>query len=462
MPVIPVRLPMGLVESWPFNLSPLIVPVCKVLLPRSGIISHFSSEHVRDLDVTLSSDTTFTEHISRTTVSASLKCSWILRTFRTREKLPLITLWKALVAPVLDYCSQLWSPSTPGLIQKLESIQSNFFNKIVGMRSFDYWQQLEALKMSSLQRRRERYTCIYVWKVLEGLVPNFGLNSTHSIRRGRSCIVPSVKRTGSQRYQTIRFNSATVLGPRLFNHLPAGIRDMTGCSVDTFKRALDNHLDTVPDEPRLPRLVRYCSKGSNSILEYNSKSIAAPSRLADHTDGQLTAAPSRLADQTGSQPTTATPNRLADHMDVQPPAEPGRLADHTDGQPSAAPSSLADHNGGQPTATPNRLADHIGGRPPAAPSHLAERTGGQPTVAPSRLADQTGDHPTAAPHRLAEHTGDQPIAAPSRLADHTGGEPTAAPSRLAEHTGGQLTAAQSRLADQTGGQPTAALGCHIT
>ena len=69
------------------------------------------SEHVRDLGVTLSSDATFTEHISRTTVSASLKCSWILRTFRTREKLPLITLWKALVAPVLDYCSQLWSPS---------------------------------------------------------------------------------------------------------------------------------------------------------------------------------------------------------------------------------------------------------------------------------------------------------------------------------------------------------------
>ena len=109
---------------------------------------------------------------------------------------------------------------------------------------------------------------------------------------------------------------------------------MTGCSVDTFKRALDNHLDTVPDEPRLPRLVRYCSKGSNSILEYNSKSIAALSRLADHTDGQLTAAPSRLADQTGSQPTTATPNRLADHIGGQPPMAPSHIADHTGDQPS--------------------------------------------------------------------------------------------------------------------------------
>ena len=226
------------------------------------------SEHVRDLGVTLSSDATFTEHINRTTLSASLKCGWILRTFKTREKLPLLTLWKSLVQPVIDYCSQLWSPSTPGLIQKIEAVQSNFFNKINGMRSLDYWQQLEALGMYSLQRRRERYTCIYVRKVLEGLVPNFGLRSTHSARRGRSCIVPAVKRTGSQRLQTIRFNSMTVLGPRLFNHLPSGVRDVTDCSVDTFKRALDKYLDTIPDEPRLPRLVRYCSKATNSILEY--------------------------------------------------------------------------------------------------------------------------------------------------------------------------------------------------
>ena len=150
----------------------------------------------------------------------------------------------------------------------MESVQSNFINKIAGMHSLDYWEQLKALKMSSLQRRRERYTCIYVWKVLEGRVPNFGLKSTQSIRRGRNCIVPPVRRTGSQRNQTIRFNSMAVLGPRLFNHLPSGVRDITDCSVDTFKRSLDKHLDTIPDEPRLPRLVRYCSRASNSILEY--------------------------------------------------------------------------------------------------------------------------------------------------------------------------------------------------
>ena len=182
--------------------------------------------------------------------------------------MPLITLWKSLVAPALDYCCQLWSPSALGLIQSLEGVQSSFFNKIAGMASLDYWDQLKALKMVSLQRRRERYICMYVWKVLEGLVPNFGLQSTHSMRRGRNCIVPAVNRAGPQRYQTVRYNSMGVLGPRLINHLPSCIRDMTGCSVDSFKKALDKHLDSIPDEPRLPRLVKFCSKASNSILEY--------------------------------------------------------------------------------------------------------------------------------------------------------------------------------------------------
>ena len=223
---------------------------------------------VRDLGVNMSQDATFSEHIKNIVISANTKCGWILRTFRTRDQMPLITLWKSLVAPILDYCCQLWSPGTPGLIQSLERVQNSFFNKIAGMASRDYWEQLGVLRMSSLQRRRERYTCIYVWKILEGLLPNFGLQSTLSIRRGRSCVVPAVRRVASQKFQTIRFNSMGVLGPRLFNHLPSSIRDMSGCSVDTFKRALDKYLDTIPDEPRVPKLVKFCSKGSNSLIEY--------------------------------------------------------------------------------------------------------------------------------------------------------------------------------------------------
>ena len=202
------------------------------------------------------------------TISASLKCGWILRTFRTRDRLLLVTLWKSLVAPILDYCCQLWCPSSQGLIQSLENVQKNYLNKITGLPDLDYWEKLRVLKLSSLQRRRERYICIYVWKILEGLVPNFGLQSTVNNRRGRYCIVPTTRRVVSQRLKTIRFNSLGVFGPRLFNHLPSHIRDISGCSVDTFKNALDRHLSTIPDEPRIAKLVRYCSRSSNFMLAY--------------------------------------------------------------------------------------------------------------------------------------------------------------------------------------------------
>ena len=227
-----------------------------------------SCDNVRDLGVQMSSDATFSHQIDKIVTSATKKCGWILRTFKTRERIAMITLWKSLIAPILDYCCQLWSPSKPGQITALENVQHSFFKKIAGTTGLDYWDLLKLLKMSSLQRRRERYICIYMWKIIEGLVPNFGIRFHYNRRRGRQCSVPQVCTTAPHRFQTIRFNSMGVHGPRLFNSLPVNIRNMAECSVDTFKAALDKHLDTVPDEPRVPRLVKYCQKSSNSLLEY--------------------------------------------------------------------------------------------------------------------------------------------------------------------------------------------------
>ena len=223
---------------------------------------------VRDLGVTVSSDACFTEHISNVCTASGLKCGWILRTFKTRERKPLLTLWKSLVQPILDYCCQLWSPAAVGQIQRLESVQMSYLKKVEGMSTYDYWEQLKLLNMYSLERRRDRYVAIYVWKVLEGLVPNFGIVESYNKRKGRYCTLPSVKSNAPGRVQTIRFNSLAISGPRIFNSLPTEVRDKSGCSVDSFKAALDRHLKAVPDEPRVGKLIKYCAKPSNSIIEY--------------------------------------------------------------------------------------------------------------------------------------------------------------------------------------------------
>ena len=109
---------------------------------------------------------------------------------------------------------------------------------------------------------------IYTWKILEEIVPNFGITAVVNSRNGRYCSVPAIRSAASQRTQTIRFNSMGVRGPRLFNSLPRQVRNITNCSVGSFKAALDKHLKTVPDEPRLGKLIKFCSKASNSLIGY--------------------------------------------------------------------------------------------------------------------------------------------------------------------------------------------------
>ena len=60
-------------------------------------------------------------------------------------------------------------------ISLLESVQRAFTEHIQGMHTYSYADRLSMLKLYSLQRRRDRYTIIYVWKILESIVPNLNI-----------------------------------------------------------------------------------------------------------------------------------------------------------------------------------------------------------------------------------------------------------------------------------------------
>ena len=177
----------------------------------------------------MANDLSFTVHIANTVAAGTKIVGWVLRTFRRRSRVVMLTLWKSLVLPLLDYCCQLWSPSSLGQIRLLENVQKEFLNKIWGMSRLNYWEQLSTMKLYSLQRRRERYIIIYTWKVLEKLVPNFGIQCHTNPRTGRFCLVPHVRSSAAARVQTIRFASLSVNGPRLFNAMPKCVRNMNGC-----------------------------------------------------------------------------------------------------------------------------------------------------------------------------------------------------------------------------------------
>ena len=129
------------------------------------------STHVVDLGISMSSDFTFDLHISNLYRRCSNLAGWILRTFTMRDPHLMLTLFKSLVLSRLDYASQLWSPYLLKHIYLIEKVQRAFTKHISGIRDFSYSKRLETLKLYSLQRRRDRYSIIYVWKIVEGLVP---------------------------------------------------------------------------------------------------------------------------------------------------------------------------------------------------------------------------------------------------------------------------------------------------
>ena len=236
--------------------------------PDGTIIAE--KQHLRDLGVTMSADGTFKQHINNICQSARNMCSWILRTFESRSPDLMLTLWKSLVIPILDYCSQLWSPSKVGEIQQIEDLQKAFTRKIRAFKREDYWQRLQTYQLYSLERRRERYRIIYVWKILEGMVPNLSGRSKviarSSLRFGRVCNIPPVATSAKNRLQRLREGSFCVNGPLLFNALPSHLRNMTGVGHLDFKRELDKFLGTVADEPLVRGYTAQRKAESNSLL----------------------------------------------------------------------------------------------------------------------------------------------------------------------------------------------------
>ena len=244
-------------------------------------------EHAKDLGVIMSSTGTFKQHVGNVISTSSQLCSWVLRTFRTRQKLPMMTLWKSLIRPKLEYCCQLWCPTQTGDIQRLEQVQRSFIQKITGVKHLSYWKQLKELSMYSLERRRERYSIIYIWRIMEGQVPNFsqadhaGIQAVWHQRRGRNCIVPIVSLRCPKHVQTIRYASLGVWGPRLFNILPANIRNITGVSVSSFKHSLDKYLASVPDEPQIRGYTAMRRAESNSLMHMARFAAAQQNQLEE-------------------------------------------------------------------------------------------------------------------------------------------------------------------------------------
>ena len=87
----------------------------------SEVIDSF--KHVKDLGVIMNNKATFSDHIEKALRKARQKLGWILRTFNSRNKWFMRHMFKSLLIPHIDYCSQLWMPIDGAGIHSLEKLQ---------------------------------------------------------------------------------------------------------------------------------------------------------------------------------------------------------------------------------------------------------------------------------------------------------------------------------------------------
>ena len=158
------------------------------------------------------------------TVAAGTKLAgWALRSFRRRSKQLMLTIWKSMVQPKLDYCSVLWSPSDQTSISRLESVARYFTSQVAGMQELDYWDRLASLMMYSQERRRATYSILFIWKIAQQLVQGYTVNFLTNPRRGKLAEVHPLQLHVATVVRKARDGSFNVMGTKLFNLIPKGL-----------------------------------------------------------------------------------------------------------------------------------------------------------------------------------------------------------------------------------------------
>ena len=117
-----------------------------------------------------------------------------------------------------------------------------FTRRISGCNDLDYWKRLVKLRIMSLQRRRERYMLIHLWKMYHGSAPNdIKMIFYENERIGVRVKLPPLNHKAQRSVLTAYDNSFGVKAGKLWNKLPKYVN--TQPSLERFKSALGHSLN---------------------------------------------------------------------------------------------------------------------------------------------------------------------------------------------------------------------------
>lgn len=135
----------------------------------AGKLFHEVKE-IRDLGIIVDNNLSFSTHITTIIANAKKRLFLLHKSFITKDALLLLKAYIIYVRPLLEYCSQVWSPHLMKDINRIESVQRTFTKRLKGYHGLTYPERLLKANLVSLELRRLRADLVLCFSIVHKLV----------------------------------------------------------------------------------------------------------------------------------------------------------------------------------------------------------------------------------------------------------------------------------------------------
>ena len=124
------------------------------------------TEEEKDLGILMDCKLDFGSHIKEIVGRANRMVGMIRTAFACLNKKMFLSLYMALIRPLLEYCVQVWSPHLQKYIDLIERVQRRATKLVPELRDLPYEERLKKLKLTTLEERRVRGDMIETYKII--------------------------------------------------------------------------------------------------------------------------------------------------------------------------------------------------------------------------------------------------------------------------------------------------------
>ena len=199
----------------------------------------------KDLGIWIDPNLSFHSHTHYTVSRANRILGLISKCFRYLDSTMMLSLYKTIVRPIVEYSNVIWGPHFALDQQSIEKIQRRATKLISTLHHVPYTDRLALLRLPSLQYRRWRGDyMILMYRIIQELIGidqsifSFRSRDTFPTTRGHQ-----YKIFKHPVHYNVRANFFTCRIANIWNDLPSEIIEAP--SLNYFKSLLDNYWNNI-------------------------------------------------------------------------------------------------------------------------------------------------------------------------------------------------------------------------